>query len=166
MVKKTKVKVKGSKKANELKYKKVPLPAWKPKAYTPETLWEVFKSYKQWITENPLKEDKGFAYQGIVTHDDFKKMRIMTVEGFAVHANITSATFYNYLKEPVYLYTCTRIKDLIDSNSVEGAAAGLLDAMIVVRKLGLSEKQELTGKDGKDLAPELVTSIKIIHVNR
>ena len=160
------VKKKGSKKSKELKGKAIILPPWRPKAYTPETLWEIFKDYAQWIKDNPLKEDKGFAYQGVVTHNDFCKMRIMTIEGFSIHADIVTSTFYEYCKKEDFSNTCNRIKESIHSQSVEGAAAGLLDPMIVVRKLGLSEKTEVTGKDGKDLIPEKVTKVEITHVTK
>lgn len=125
---------------------------WKPKAYTPETLWQKFKEYREWVKENPLKSQKTFMYQGEIVKTDEPRMRIMSIEGFCVYADIVRHVFYDYEAVPdgSYLHTCKRIRDEIDAQNLEGGSAGLLDAMIVVRKLGLKEKTDMT-TDGEKI---------------
>jgi poly(A) polymerase Pap1 len=47
----------------------------------------------------------------------------------------------------------TDIEKTIYTQKFQGASADLLNANIIARDLGLSDKTELTGKDGKPLIP-------------
>lgn len=123
--------------------------------YTPDALWEEAVKYFDWVENNPLKEQKGFAFQGVVTKSNFKKMRAMSLKSFCIFADITFKTFENYTNNKDFIHITTRIKEIIESQQFEGAAAELLNPNIIARKLGLSEntKNETT-KVKLTLTPE------------
>lgn len=110
--------------------------------YTPEALGEECVLYCDWIKENPLLEEKGFAYQGTVTKETFKKMRAMTITGFCLFADISDTTWENYCKQEDFLAVTTWIKNVVYSQKFEGAAADLLNANIIARDLGLRDESK------------------------
>lgn len=111
--------------------------------YTPEQLWDEFCQYSQWLEENPLLEEKGFAFQGVVTKEDFSKMRAMTIKGFCLFADIEERTFRNYRINKDFIPITSRIEDCIYTQKFEGAAAELLNQNIIARDLGLIDKQDI-----------------------
>jgi hypothetical protein len=122
----------------------------KPKKYKPDEILKKAQEYALWCEENPLYELKVF---GTGFKSQIPKMRAMTIEGFCLFCNMAKSTFYEYEKEKDYSNIIARVKDLFYSQKFEGAAAEFLNANIIARELGLSDKQELTGKGGKDLIP-------------
>jgi hypothetical protein len=118
--------------------------------YTPEKLWEEAVMYFEWIEANPLKEEKGFAFQGKVTKESFNKMRPMTISGFCLFADICEKTFANYRDDKDFLQVITRIEQIIYTQKFEGAAADLLNPNIIARDLGLTDRHDHTSK-GKEL---------------
>ena len=110
--------------------------------YTPEQLWDEFIQYSKWIENNPLYEEKGFAFQGQVTKERFAKMRAMTISGFCLFANIDHKTFDKYKEIKDFIPVATRIDNSIRTQKFEGAAAELLNPNIIARDLGLADKQE------------------------
>lgn len=130
----------------------------KPKSYQPEELLDKAIEYFEWNENNPLKEQKAFGNGSIVELD---KMRAMSVSAFCNYACIDRSTFENYEKDEAYFRICKRIKEIIYQQKFEGAAADLLNPSIIAREIGLADKRELTGKDGKDLIPERLTPDQI-----
>lgn len=127
---------------------------------SPSLLWEAACEYFEWCESHPLYEEKGFAFQGVVTHETFAKMRVMTMPGlcFYLHAN---ESYFRIFKsqlpegEQDFNTVIIDIEKTIYRHKFEGAAAELLNPNIIARDLGLSDKKELTGKDGKDLLPSI-----------
>ena len=115
--------------------------------YTPESLWEEALKYFEWVEENPLKEEKIFAYQGEITKGVISKMRAMTIAGFCLFADICEKTFFNYRNDKDYLQVITRIENVIKTQKFEGAAAELLNPNIIARDLGLKEQSENTNNN-------------------
>lgn len=111
--------------------------------YTPDRLWDEFCNYSEWLENNPLLEEKGFAFQGFVTKEHFAKMRAMTLRGFCLFADIEMQTFTNYKANKDFLAITTRIEDCIYTQKFEGAAAELLNQNIIARDLGLIDKQDV-----------------------
>lgn len=131
-------------------------PLWgnpiKPKLYTPEGLWDKFVEYIDWSDANPIvSEDfiKGGMAAGekvLVNHS-----RAYSIERFCVFANMSDDTFSNYEKKEgyeTYFGVCKRIRKIIDSQHFEGGMAGVFNANITTRKLGLKEQNELSGSIG------------------
>jgi hypothetical protein len=113
-----------------------------------ETLWNACTEYFEWVEANPLYEDSVQSYQGNVKHEPLAKMRAMTLAGLCVFLDINRETWDEYRKRDGFTEVTTRVDSIIRDQKFAGAAAGLLNANIIARDLGLAEKQEHTGKDG------------------
>lgn len=120
----------------------------KPIFATPEDLEAACIEYFEWVEANPLKEAQAFAYQGAVTVHELSKMRAMTLGGLCIFLDIDRTTWADYAKREGFSPVVTRVDEIIRSQKFGGAAAGLLNANIIARDLGLADKSELTGKDG------------------
>lgn len=126
----------------------------------PEKLWEACVKYFEWAESNPLKEEKVFCSQGEILQTTVNKIRAMSVSSMCVFIGMTRVTWYEYCKRPEYKDTCELVEQIIYDQKFTGAAADLLNQNIIARELGLSDKQELYGKDGAKLIPDC---IKVIH---
>ena len=121
----------------------------KPKFANPDDLWDACEQYFQWVVDNPLQEEKGFAFQGVVTKETFAKMRAMTLEGLQDFIDVHPSTWAEWRKPDHGLSEIvTRAERIVRRQKFEGAAADLLNPNIIARDLGLADKQEHTGKDG------------------
>lgn len=126
-----------------------------PKFGKAEDLWSACVEYFDWVESNPLWEDRLVAFQGIANHEPVAKMRAMTLAGLCLFLDISQETWRLWKKDrPDLLGVITRAEAVIYSQKFAGAAADLLNANIISRDLGLADKNELTGKDGKELIPE------------
>jgi len=119
---------------------------------TPELLWKEACNYFQWCVDNPLYETKGFAFQGDVTKEDLPLMRALTMGGLCFYLNC-SRSWWHVFKgrldpefDDEFLLVMAQIEDIIYRQKFEGAAAGLLNANIIARDLGLIDKGENTIK--------------------
>jgi hypothetical protein len=111
--------------------------------YTPEALLQRANEYFEWVEQNPFKEEVLFHSQGIVTRDYVTKKRPLTLEGFCIYANIVKKTFWNYEKSQDFLQVTSYIRETVENQQLELASAGFLNANIIARKLGLSDKSEV-----------------------
>ena len=122
-----------------------------PKFSDPKELWSACAEYFEWVENNPLWEDRLVTFQGTASHEPAAKMRAMTIGGLCIFLDISQETWNQYRKNSDLSEITTRVDQIIRTQKFEGASADLLNANIIARDLGLSDKQELTGKDGKDL---------------
>jgi hypothetical protein len=125
----------------------------KPIFQTPDDLWTACLQYFDWVDDNPLWESKGFAFQGHVTVHELPKMRAMTITGLCIFLDIGRRTWDDYRAREDFVPVTTRAEEIIRTQKFQGAAADLLNANIIARDLGLADRSEFTGKDGKDLLP-------------
>lgn len=123
-------------------------------AYTPEALWEEAIKYFQWVEENPLWEEKPFAYQGEITIGRVAKMRAMTIGGFCLFADISKETLFSYRNNKDFIDVITRIEENIREQKFTGAAAELLNPNIIARDLGLKDGIDHSTLGSKITAPE------------
>lgn len=114
----------------------------KPIFASPDDLWTAACEYFQWVDENPLWEDKVTSFQGINTHEPVAKMRAMTIAGLCVFLDISTQAWSEYKHRKDFGEVTTRIEEIIYSQKFAGAAADLLNANIIARDLGLTDKQE------------------------
>jgi hypothetical protein len=117
---------------------------------TPELLWDAACEYFEWCDNNPLTEDKGFAFQGVVTHESFAKLRPYTLEGLCRYCDCNTAyfrTFKSQMNEnnKDFNTVIQDIEDVIHNQQYSGAATELLNPNIVARKLGIKDSQEISG---------------------
>lgn len=122
-----------------------------PKFSDPDVLWAACLEYFEWVDANPLYEAQAFAYQGSVKVENIAKLRAMTIAGLCVFLDISHDAWEDYRKREDLSVVTTRVDRIIRDQKFTGAAAGLLNANIIARDLGLVEKQEHTGKDGTPL---------------
>lgn len=121
----------------------------KPKFTNPDDLWDACTQYFEWVTDNPLLEQKGFAFQGAVTKEDFSKMRAMTIGALCLFIDVARSTWDDWKNNrPDLSEVITRVEAVIFAQKFEGASADLLNPNIIARELGLADKKEHTGKDG------------------
>lgn len=112
---------------------------------TPQLLWEAACEYFEWCESHPLMETKGFAYQGVVTKEEFPKMRAMTLSQLCFYLNCNEAYFRTFKAqlpegEEDFNTIIKEIEQIIYNQKFQGASADLLNANIIARDLGLSDK--------------------------
>lgn len=119
---------------------------------TPEQFLADAVEYFEWCVDHPLLEDVTFAYQGIITHDDKSKVRAFTKTGLANFLSIPSSRLATYKKRgDAWAEAAELVEEAIYTQKFENAAAGLLNSAIIIRDLGLADKQEIGG--AADSAP-------------
>ena len=120
----------------------------KPKFYNPDKLWKCACEYFEWSHTNPLIEDKIGFFEGSGVHEDAEKMRPFTIWGLCNFLDIIPDTWYDWRKtRPDLSDIIRKIETVIRQQKFDGAAAGLLNANIIARDLGLADKSELQNLD-------------------
>jgi len=115
----------------------------KPKFESADALRDACHQYFAWVEENPLYEAKAFAFQGSVTVENLPKMRAMTLQGLCLFIDVTRETWGEWKKSRPDLSDVQReAEEIIYSQKFAGAAADLLNANIIARDLGLTDKTE------------------------
>ncbi|WP_337043766.1 terminase small subunit [Emticicia sp. 17c] len=115
----------------------------KDKAFkTPAALIEACNAYFEWCLDNPLIEEKVFQHQGRAVTADVKITRPFTLEGLCNYIDLSTQGFKEYESEEAFSPVVARIRQIIETQQFEGVAAGLFNANIIARKLGLTEKKD------------------------
>lgn len=118
---------------------------------TPEIMWEAACEYFQWCVENPLKEIDFRGKDAIEVI--IPKMRAFTMQGLCLYLDCNTV-YFNHFKNDIkdkddqmskgFSKVITRIEETIYNQKFTGAAAGFLNANIIARDLGLTDKKDLT----------------------
>jgi hypothetical protein len=117
----------------------------------PELLWEAACEYFQWCEDNPLIE-VDFAGRD-ADKVEKPKMRAMTMQGLCRFLDCNTVYFNQFeisLRDKDdetskdFSKIATRIRETIYEQKFTGAAAGFLNANIIARDLGLTDKQDIT----------------------
>ena len=116
--------------------------------YTPDILWVEAVKYFEWMS-NKVWNKKEAIKSGEMAGSliDIPTQTPMSIESFCLFADIDEKTFFNYEKAEGYedfFQVTTRIRKVIESNQFEGATVGAYNPNIIARKLGLSDKQEIS----------------------
>lgn len=109
-----------------------------------DQLWSACVEYFEWVEDNPLKEEKATQFQGEFIKTDLNKMRAMTIGGLCIFLDICQETWTNYRNNDDFLGVTSKAEEIIRNQKFSGAAADLLNANIIARDLGLSDKQDQT----------------------
>lgn len=118
----------------------------KPIFAKPEDLWAACVEYFEWMAERPLLEAKAFSYEGAITMAELPHQRAFTLTSLCVFLDIHHSTWDDWRKaRPDLAEVITRVEKIIFAQKFEGAAAGLFNANIIARDLGLADKRELSG---------------------
>lgn len=118
---------------------------------SPDILWSACCEYFEWVEKNPLMEAKAFSFQGASWIENVPKMRAMTIDGLCIFLDIANSTWHAWKADKSdsnkdFSEVVTRVESVIRSQKFAGAAADLLNANIIARDLGLTDKSELDHK--------------------
>lgn len=139
--------------------------------YTPQQLWKKACQYFEWCNQNPwikIQPKKGNTtipanFEGDTTEllqllgptIAVPTTRPYTIDGLCNYLDINRQDFDTYATKPsnkAYFCVCTRVTQIINTQHLEGALVGAFNASIVMRKLGLTDKKELTASQAKEHA--------------
>lgn len=131
----------------------------KPKFEKAEDLWAACCEYFEWVSSNPLWEDKLVTFQGSATHEPVAKMRPMTLIGLCYFLDISRDTWCEWRVSRSDLSdVINRAEAVIYEQKFSGAAADLMNANIISRELGLADRTEVSGKDGGPIQTDNVNT--------
>jgi len=130
--------------------------AGRPRAFNSATdlLYEC-GNYLHWVENNPLWEEKAFAYQGDVSVHSVAKMRAATIDGLLIYLGIAQSTWSSYKNNEEYAMVAEAVEKAIREQKFTGASADLLNANIISRDLGLADKSEQSGPNGGPIETNL-----------
>ena len=117
--------------------------------FTPENLIPAFCEYISWCEDNPLNSSVLTSYQGESTLNDVPKMRMPTLSGLCVWLGIHRDSWGAWRRGDQRLELKASVEwceSILYDAKITGAAAGLLDSKIIVRELGLVERQQIDNK--------------------
>lgn len=114
-----------------------------------QMLLESCQDYFEWCEDNPLYEAKLVSYEGISTLEQVPKVRAFTINGLTLFIDVTDRQWREWRQSrhdllPVIEWAEKTIRD----QKFTAAAAGLLNANIISRDLGLADKTEISGPGG------------------
>ncbi len=116
-----------------------------------EKLFKMCIAYFKWADTNPLYEQKlAGTYKGAIMKVSLEKKRVFTYSGLYLYLGISSASWSNWnnINHKDYRSELALVKDFVDetikNQKFEGAAAGLFHANLIMRDLGLTDRQDLT----------------------
>lgn len=108
----------------------------------PNVLYEACNEYFEWIKNNPLKSEKVGFSKGKVLRTEISHPRAMTIWGLSSFLGIVTSTWYGWRKDRADLKPVMDwAEQVIKEQKFSAAAAGLLNANIISRELGLADKQ-------------------------
>lgn len=119
---------------------------------TSDILWESACEYFQYIEDNPLT--KAIIYQGNISSKPENLMRAMTLTGLCFYLKV-NVNYFTDFKERLgvelqsdrdFARVIDDIYSVIYTQKFEGASAGLLNANIIARDLGLVDKKSVDSK--------------------
>lgn len=125
----------------------------------PVELYAAVLAYFEWVEANPLKKSVHAFYEGIPTFAEVPLMRAMSLRGLCAHLGTSIKTWIGWRKERPDLEDVMEWAEaIIYEQKFTGAAAGLLNANLVSRDLGLADKSELSGPNGGPIETEDLTA--------
>lgn len=135
----------------------------KPRIFkTPEDLWVRCIDYFEHIDNNPIiRKVTTIGEKGIFVAENEHK-RPYTWEGLYLFLGVESLD--RYRENPEYAGILTRIRQAIYSQKLEGAAAGVFNANIIARDLGLTEKKHIEVKEHEMSNPKPI-KVQIVDGN-
>lgn len=131
--------------------------SWRPLKYTPEQLLEKFQEYVQWAIDHPIETgSKTTVSGGNADHEwnnetvkEDKHPRLVSIGGFLVHIG-GSESWWSMLEKSKraddFLKVKTFIREYCAQYQKEMASAGIFNANIISRLLGLADKVQHSGE--------------------
>lgn len=121
---------------------------------TPELLWEAACEYFGWCDAHPwLKQEavKSGTLAGRII--EVPTARPYSLSGFLLYIGASESYWKEFRAagHEGFLSVIDEVERVIETQQFEGATVGAFNANIISRKLGLIDKQALTGADGGEL---------------
>lgn len=127
----------------------------KPKEMEAEELWTRAAEYFAWCDRHPWKTEKTRVKKsgrgkGDREVETTPVSRPYSITGLCSFLDIVLDTWLNMKQRAVREHNevadvIARVEQIIETNQFEGAVVGAYNACIIARKLGLSEKSEVSG---------------------
>ena len=124
---------------------------------SPDALWEAACDYFEWCDANPWSVQKTKKKGKSKEIETTPTQRPYTNAGLCVYLGVNT-DYLNEITDKDYSGIITRIKQIIETNQVEGAMVGAYNANIVARINGLTEKTDLTS-NGEKLAANIQVQV-------
>lgn len=148
------------KKINELKESAEKRKRGRPKNIeSPELLLELFNKYVEHTKSNPFKVKDWVGKDAYEVKRE--KEKPLTMEGFENYCFFQGVIsdlkdYFSNKGERYSIFTpiCSRIREVIRQDQIEGGMAGLYNPSITQRLNGLTEKQEVTQISEQPLFPD------------
>lgn len=121
---------------------------------SPKQLWDACVEYFDWCEKNPIITYKPFSSDGKSWNHEVPVMRAMTIQGLCIFLDVTTETWNNYKKDKDFFGVITRAEEVMYNQKFTGASAGVLNANIIARDLGLKEQTE-NKHEVKDVTPPI-----------
>jgi hypothetical protein len=121
---------------------------------SPENLRKACIEYFDYNTNNPIMIAETVKFMGKATLTHVPTQSPLTVGALCLFLDITHKTWRNYASAEGYedfFQVCEWAEGVIRQQKFAGACAGVFNAAIIARDLGLADKREITGKDGAPL---------------
>lgn len=119
---------------------------------TPAIMWEAACEYFLWCEDNPLIAIEYYGKDA--ERCEVPKMRPFTMQGLCFYLDCNTG-YFNDFNEALkgkkdktskeFSAIVTRIRETVYRQKFEGAASGFLNANIIARDLGLTDKQQIDG---------------------
>lgn len=132
---------------------------------TPEAMWDLFVSYRDWCKANPRFQYSLSNKTGEATAIPLE--RPLTQVGFRSYAADNGSTVTDYFSNKddrysEYATICTRIEEAIRHDQIEGGMTGQYNASITQRLNNLTERVDTTskGESISEIKVNIITSNK------
>jgi len=114
---------------------------------TPEIMWELFQKYAADVKANPRFKMVFVGKDGAERREELE--RPLTIEGFKSYCYDNVGTIHQYLVNQdgmydEYLTVCSRIREAIRLDQIEGGMVGQYNHSITQRLNNLTDKVEQT----------------------
>lgn len=115
-------------------------------------------AYFEWVEKNPIIEEKVGFHEGQACRAKINKMRAMTIEGLSAFLGMSVRNWYVWKKKRDDLRdTIEWAEGIMREQKFTGAAAGVMNAHIITRDLGLTEnvntEVQYLDEEGQPTAP-------------
>ena len=111
-----------------------------PKYKTPNELWEDSVKYFQMCDENPITSRETSVKGKITQVKDLEHKIPYTWQGLYVFLGVCDLEHYK--TKPAFSEILTHMSNIIYNQKFTGASAGIFNSAIIIRDLGLANKEE------------------------
>jgi DNA-packaging protein gp3 len=115
---------------------------------TLEAFENACKSYFEWADANPwIKNDVVRGGDAAGTPLQIPTQRPYTLIALCHHIGITKTCFKDYETRTEFVDLCTRMRDKIDNQQIEGSLVGLFNANLTARIQGLVDEKHIKSEN-------------------